>query len=339
MKITCPVCHHVNNIADDEVAGSGFSFLCEKCGQLLSVKIVVEALTLVKSGAGEEVGDKRPKNRVADYIEANMDEIQLPVLPILATKIKEAKRNANFSINDVAELLKTDQIIVSKILEMANSALYGGLVEITDVKRAVIKLGLNTTEMLVTALENRRIYSSENNHIRPFLEKLWLHALGVAVTAQEIAKENDLEDPSEVFTAGLLHDFGYILFLQAMVMSNDFKVDLSKLTHEEFAEVAFEEHGRIGARYLTHKGLPKKLTTIVACHEQIPEEEAGNRELHAVHLANMLCKKVGLGPVHEPELRLELLESAQVFNLSELKLADLEVKCEDLVLKLHQHLQ
>lgn len=326
------MCQHENCLSDDDVTSNLFSILCEKCAQLLSVKIVVEALQVVSTDTNKETA-AASKNRVTDYIRFHINELNLPVLPILASKIREAKQTPNFSIADIVELVKTDQIIASKILELANSAAYGGLVEITDLKRAIIKLGLNTTEMLVHALENRRIYSTENKYVETLLKELWLHALGVALTSQTIAKELKMDNESELFSAGLLHDFGYILFIQALIQATDFKVDLSQMTTPEFMEVAFEDHATVGALYLGEKGLPKALTTIVACHEDIPPEEAENRGLHVVALANQLCKKVGLGPVHDPEIRLELTESAQTLGFGELKLADLEVKCEDLVHK------
>jgi HD-like signal output (HDOD) protein len=219
MRIICPICHFKNHIEDDDVAAMSFSFLCEECSQLLSVKVVVEALSLVKTEAAKE--DKgQPKNRVSDYIRENFNEINLPVLPVLATKIREAQNNPKCSINDIVDLVRTDQIIASKILALANSAAYGGLVEITDLKRAIIKLGLSTTEMLVQALENRRIYSSDNLDVQNMLKDLWLHALGVALTAQTIAKELNLEDTSTIFTAGLMHDFGYILFIHGRCSAN-----------------------------------------------------------------------------------------------------------------------
>ena len=338
MNINCPVCNNQNHIEDDDVAANLFSFLCEKCEQLLSVKITVEALNLVKTEAGrEEKG--APKNRVSDYIRDNINDINLPVLPVLATKIKQAQNNPNYAIADIVHLVKTDQIIASRILALANSAAYGGLVEITDLKRAIIKLGLATTEMLVHALENRRIYTSDNRYVQKLLKELWLHALGVALTSQTIANELKMEDVSTIFSAGLMHDFGYILFIQALLQATEFKVDLAAMNTEEFMEVAFPDHTKLGALYLAEKGLPKKLTVIVACHEDIPAEEAENRPLHVVALANQLCKKVGLGPVHDPEIRLELMESAQILGLNELRLADLEVKCEDLVKKVAAHLE
>ena len=329
MKVRCPTCKFENRIPDDEISGFLFSLLCESCEQLLSVKVTVQALSIVKTKTVDQEGGK--KNRVSDWIREHMDELNLPVLPILANQIREVRTTENYSIDDVVALVKTDQIIASSILGMANSAKYGGLVEITDLKRAINRLGLTVTEMLVQALENKRIYSSDNRHVRKLLEDLWTHALGTALTAQTIAEELKSDEVPEVFTAGLLHDFGYVLFVQALLQAKTFKVDLSAMSVAEFMEVAFDDHTRLGAHYLAEKGLPKSLTTIVACHEEIPEEEASNQALHIVSLANQLCKKVGLGPVHDPDIRLELTESAQILGFGELKLADLEVKCEDLV--------
>ena len=338
MKIFCPTCNNTNVIPDDDVSANVFSFLCEQCNQLLSVKIVVEALRLVQTTAERKAEQEVGGNRVTNYIRKHLDEINLPVLPILATRIREAKKNPNCSINDIVDLVKTDQIIASRILALANSAMYGGLVEITDLKRAIIKLGLSVTETLVQALENRRIYSSDNPYVERLLKDLWLHALGTALTAQTIAKEVGLPKVEEIFSAGLLHDFGYVLFIQALTGAEEFKANLKALNIDEFQEIAFEDHAVLGATYLEKHGLPKKLTTIVACHEEIPEEEADNQDLHVVALANQLCKKVGLGPVHDPEIRLELTESAQILGFNELKLADLEVHCEDLVQKVAAYL-
>lgn len=339
MKIICPTCARENRLADDELSGHTFSFLCESCEQLLSVKIVVEALSVVRTKQSEKQAATDEKNRVSTYIKEHMDELQLPVLPVLATKIRQAKENPNASINDVVDIVKTDQIIASKILALANSAMYGGLVEITSLKMAIIKLGLSATETLVQALENKRIYSSENRHMKSLLEQLWLHALGVAVTAQTMAQELKMEQAEEIFTAGLLHDFGYILFVQALMQAEGFKVDLSKMNVEEFMQLANKDHAALGAMYLSKVGLPRKLTTIVAHHEVIPAEESENRALHVVSLANLLCKKVGLSPRPDDSIRLELTESAQFLGFNDLRLADLEVKCEDLVGKVHRLLQ
>jgi HD-like signal output (HDOD) protein len=328
MQIRCPLCRHVNVLDDQEVPEQQFSFKCDACNQLLSVKLVVEALNLLQ-GKSEKV-DSGPRNRVTDYLRENMDELQLPVLPLLAARIRAVRNDPKGNLNDVVHLVKTDQIIASKILSLANSARFGGLVEITDLKQAITRLGLTVTELLVTALENRRIYSSDNQELRPFLEEFWKHALGVALTAQVLARTAKMPE-EEVFTAGLLHDFGYVLFLQGMTRMRTPKVDLRQLTMKAFLEVARPDHAEIGSIYLEKNGLPVKLTTIVRHHEEVPPEESENRSLHVVCLANQLCRKVGLAPEPDPELRLEITESAHVLGLSEIQLAELEVQCEDYV--------
>lgn len=329
MKINCPICRHDNLLNDDDLPRLLFSFQCESCNTLLSVKIQVNALNVVKTGRQKTKPGER-KNQIAAYVYENKDKLKLPVLPILATKIRKVRNDPNGSLNDVVDLVRSDQTMATKILELANSALYGGLVEITDLKMAIMRLGLNVTETLVTALENKQLYSSDTAAVVTLLEGLWEHALGVAVTAQKIAEHVGHEQTEEVFTAGLLHDFGYILCLQVLAQNESFNVDFSQLRNDDFFKLCEEEHAKLGAWYLSEAGLPPRLTEIVAHHEEIPSEASDNQDLHIVALANLLCKKVGLGLRQDTEIRLDLTESAQSLNLSEVQLASLEVHCEDL---------
>ncbi|MCB1051063.1 MAG: HDOD domain-containing protein [Acidobacteria bacterium] len=329
MLVRCPICRHQNGIEDGDVPEHQFSLKCDGCDQLLSVKVVIEAMNLLR--AKQEKTEAGPKNRVTDYLREHMNELQLPVLPILASKVRAVKNDPKGSLNEVVNLVKTDQIIASKILSLANSARFGGLVEISDLKMAITRLGLTVTEILVTALENKRIYSSDNHDLKPFLEEFWKHALGVALTSQILAQTAKVPGEEEIFTAGLLHDFGYILFLQGMTKMKTPKVDMKALTMKAFLEVARPDHAEIGCIYLEKSGLPARLLTIIKHHEEVPPEESENRPLHVVCLANLLCRKVGLAPEPDPEIRLEITESAHVLGLNEIQLAELEVQCEDYV--------
>lgn len=337
MRIHCPLCRHINQFEDDDVSASAFSFQCDGCDHLLSVHIQVQAMNVLQTG--KKMREAEGGNKVAAYIYQNVESLKLPVLPVLAMRIRAIKADPNGTINDVVELVQQDQIMASKILELANSALYGGLVQITDLKMAMMRMGLGATETLVSALENKRLYESKNEDVKNLMEALWRHALGCAVTAQKIAEALGLKNVEEIFSAGLLHDFGYVLVIEALRQGKGFNIDFGSLTVEEFFEIAFEDHCKLGAWYLREKGLPEKLVTIVEHHEEIPPEESGNQALHVVCLANLLCKKVGLGPRKDPDIRLDLTESAQHLQLSDVQLADLEVACEDMVDQLQALLQ
>jgi len=329
MLIICPVCHFESKLEDSPEIMRAFSIQCEKCQHLLSVKVEVEVLNVIQRASSTKEGE--PRNFVYEYIKENLDSIKLPVLPGLANRIKQLKAVGKSNTKAVTNIVRTDQIIASKILQIANSALYGGLVEITNLDTAITRLGMSTTETLVTALENRRIYESQDPDIIPIMRKLWRHALGVAVTAQKIGQLVKTNQEEELFTAGLMHDFGYVLFLQALNKGGPFRDKIKKLDMDALLSVAKDTHAEIGAMYLRKSGLPAQLVAIVRYHEEIPPSEAQNLHLHTVVLANLLCAKVGIAPKHEPDLRLELTESAQELGFNEIDLASLEVTCEDLI--------
>ena len=332
MIVCCPLCNFNNLLEDSEEMARVFSFQCEKCEHLLSVKTIVEVLNVLNKKK-EEKGNQ-PKNFVYEHIKDNISTIKLPVLPGMASRIKQLKAVGKSNVKSIAGIVRSDQIIASKILQIANSALYGGLVEITNLNLAISRLGMKTTETMITALENKRIYESEDQGIIPILQSLWKHALAVAVTAQKIGQQLNIEKVEEIFSAGLMHDFGYVLFLQALKKDGPFREKIKNLNMETLLEIAKEKHAEIGADYLKQAGLPGPLVNIVRHHEEVPKAETQNTHLHIVVLANLLCSKVGIAPRHDPDLRLELTESAQELGFNELELASLEVTCEDLVGKI-----
>ena len=78
----------------------------------------------------------------------------LPTLPAVATDLIELGRDPDASIEQAVTIIQMDPALCTKILRMANSALYTRGQPCEDFRQAVVKLGLNATMTIVFMKNN-----------------------------------------------------------------------------------------------------------------------------------------------------------------------------------------
>ena len=132
----------------------------------------------------------------------------LPTLPLVAIQIGEVVHSKNVSVNQVAELLRSDPATSAKLLRLVNSPYFGIPGGVNDVARAIPFVGFNTLYQLVLSISVLETLGAKGGPFDP--RALWLHSLTVATAARELAAEVRFSDGGACFTAGLLHDMGKI---------------------------------------------------------------------------------------------------------------------------------
>lgn len=139
------------------------------------------------------------------------DGVDLPAMPKEMVQIQTMLNQAEVDVPKLAQAIQREPIIAGKFLAVANSPFYGRGYKVVSAQQAIVRLGLTTTRMLVTAILARskvfRIAEYEAEAAR-----LYTHALGSAAVAQLLAR---LEGCSEedAFMAGLFHDLGQVFIL------------------------------------------------------------------------------------------------------------------------------
>jgi len=120
------------------------------------------------------------------------------------------------------------------------------------------------------------------------------HGKATAVYAREVARVAGA-DPGEAFCAGLLHDIGRPILIQALV---DLRVILRvklrqvfELSPEAVRGAGTSRHGEIGAQLLSSWGLPAKLVAAVRWHHAPAgvEDEVERRLAGVVAVADDLA--------------------------------------------------
>lgn len=202
----------------------------------------------------------------------------LPTLPIVALQIGEVVHGKNVTVQQVADILRTDPATSAKLLRLVNSPYFGIPGGVADVARAIPFVGFNTLYQLVLSIGVLETLGGSNSFDA---KALWLHSLTVATAAREIASEVKLSDPGAAFTAGLLHDMGKIALARidpeklgqafALVRSEGITID------EAEKRVGLAAHDKIGSRLAKKWKFPATLTTPIEQHHGVHRTEVAQR--------------------------------------------------------------
>ena len=216
----------------------------------------------------------------------------LPTLPHVVSQVLEKTRNNDTNLEEVVNLIATDQALVSTYLRLVNSAFYGFSRRITTLKQAITLLGFRSVRNVVVNAGVAGVFRKRtfNNHYR---HRLWDHSVCVAVAARTVAEKTGYKAKEEAFTAGLLHDIGKVVIDQyapkdsATIMQMVEKGRDSRAAEEEVLGV---DHTKIGSWIAERWHLPKTLCWVIEHHhEPLAEDAPGDKDLvRIVAVANTL---------------------------------------------------
>ena len=254
-------------------------------------------------------------------------EVMLLRGPRGLTNVKGLPKRA--LIDDILDIIQTDQVLTAEILRAANSPFYGGLNEISTVKSAVVRLGNQEVVRLAVLVTEKCQYKVVNEQLRSYIEPLWRHTQGVAIGCQWLARKlgyRELEN--EAFIAGLIHDVGKLLLIKVMdqIMSSDDQIQ--QVAPTLVSELLDTAHTEYGHKLACLWELPEMYRSVIQEHHNA-SVDSNNTRLLLVRLANRACTKLGIGLQHDPSIVLTATEDAYDLGAKDLLLAELEIMLED----------
>ena len=256
---------------------------------------------------------------------------QLPAFDRTGLAIQEEMAKADPDMQVIEKHILRDPALTSQLLKLANSSFYRGMLEVTTVRNAIVRLGLAEVSNLVTMLTQRKSFAVQDPFIREYMDELWIHSVACALGAKWIAKECRLPSKSnEAFFADLMHDIGKAFLLLAI---SDLKKNgqLGESVPRSFIEEALDSlHSALGAQLLKTWNLPE-IYCLVARHHHDADMEDRDVVLLMVSLANKVLAKAGIGITRTPDIDLATSPEAVHLDLSEIKVAELELTVEDYV--------
>jgi putative nucleotidyltransferase with HDIG domain len=252
----------------------------------------------------------------------------LPAMPAIAVKVMEMVGDPSTSANDLQEIISHDQALTSKVLKIANSAMFGVSRDISTLSHAIMILGFSSIRSIVLATSTKSVYMKTGGASGFSTKLLWDHSLSTALISRTIGSKIPSVNNEEVFIAGLLHDIG------KTVMNMNFTSDYEGVITEVYNnKVPFREveeklmgfdHTQVGALVLRKWNISQTLEETVL-HHHSPKGAKLNQELTAVvSLANIISNL--LTKAGEAELELEPVinsDAAEVLGYDEVKIKEL----------------
>jgi putative nucleotidyltransferase with HDIG domain len=262
---------------------------------------------------------------------AEARKITLPVFSDVALKVQKASREERYDIGEIEKAIESDPVLVAEVLRASNSAFFGGLTQVSSIRTAVLRLGLQRVTNLVFLASEKSRYNAKHPDIATLMRDLWHHSSACAMAAEWIARKVRFPQHGEtVFIGALVHDIGKLFLLRVLDDMSREPEYASVVSMELVRELLDNAHTEVGYRLLTSWHLPEVYQSIVRDHH-VEAPDPANVPLQIVRLANHACNKVGIGLHPQPELVLGAVREAGTLGMSEIAIAELEIILEDVM--------
>jgi putative nucleotidyltransferase with HDIG domain len=227
----------------------------------------------------------------------------LPPIPLIAQKILSLKINTDEGERVLLALIEKDPPILTKVVGLANSPLFGTGRKILSLHEAAAILGNRRIKMV--ALSFAMMSSVLRKPAgRLDIQGLWQHSLCVAMAMDTLARlmpKDRRPSDDEIYLAGLLHDIGFlVLDYINPPLSDAFHARLSakpgQTVEELEAEMLETSHGELGAELGRHWNLPESIIAVLNYHHSPGDERAaaGQPLVTMVNVAEKLLPTFGI---------------------------------------------
>ncbi|WP_172597577.1 HDOD domain-containing protein [Sulfuriflexus mobilis] len=239
-----------------------------------------------------------------DLVNAVGDAISLPES---VARVNEIMNAPDSSAADIGEVIRQDPVLTARLLKIANSPFYGFPSRIDSIPRAITIIGMNELRDLLLATSAIQVFSAFTNELVS-METFWRHSLRCAVIARLLAAHLHEANVERYFTAGLLHDIGYLLIYRELPelasQTLTHSTQNREIVHIVEQEIIGFDHAAVGGELLRQWNLPSALSEAVEFHHTPRFAKQHPKEAAIIHIANYLANtmlaRVG-GDIEETE--------------------------------------
>ncbi len=258
----------------------------------------------------------------------------IATLPEITVKVVELVENPKSTAQDLHKVISADPALCSRILKVVNSSFYGLPGQIGSINRAIVMLGLNAVKNIAIAASLAKLFRGGDLTPTFSARDLWTHCNTTAAAAKIIANAMKMGLSDEAFLAGLIHDIGIMVEMQAdrnklIEVLRRTGADAKGVPATDFMEAELAvfgaTHEDFGAALCEKWKFPKSFTMVTGFHHKPMQLPPENRTLTAIiHVADRLAADMGAGfrqDLMTTEISAEVLETLKISSdrLNELR--------------------
>lgn len=235
-------------------------------------------------------------------IQSAITEIShIATLPEVTIKIIQLVENPNSTAQDLNKIISNDPALGARILKVVNSAFYGLPGQIGSINRAIVLLGLNAVKNIAIAASLAKLFRGGRIAKNFDARDLWTNAVASATATRLLAQKIGLGLPDEAFLAGLIHDIGILVEIQARrpkfceVLEN-LEADPNLSLRDAEMHVLGGTHEQFGAALCKMWKFPTSFAYVTGFHHHPRDLPYNNRTLTGlVHISDVINARLELG--------------------------------------------
>jgi len=146
---------------------------------------------------------------------------QLPPFSPILNRLIASLAQEDVSFAKISDLIEKDTALAGNVLRLVNSALYGLRGTVNSIRHAVSLLGIAKLRNATLSMSVARMWSQVKTPPGWSMARFNLHSVGVAILADLLTQQREVEYAEGAFAAGLFHDLG--LLLVALGLPEEYK--------------------------------------------------------------------------------------------------------------------
>ncbi|MGB7344987.1 MAG: HDOD domain-containing protein [Pirellulaceae bacterium] len=197
-------------------------------------------------------------------------EFDLPPFPATAAELVSALNGADSPVSRIIELIECEPKIGARVLNMANSPLYGATRSIATIGHAVVILGFKSVSNLALSAAAGETFEQGDPACAAIRQETYCQSLAIGTLARLIARTSGSCNPDECFLTGVMHDIGKLVLLgtggteYASIIGND---ELGDTTRQELQRYG-ATHPGLGKTCGQRWGLPPSIIAAISSHHE-----------------------------------------------------------------------
>ncbi len=226
----------------------------------------------------------------------------MPVVPDVATKILSiAEDKLEISFRELEDTIKVDPGLSTKILKVANSALYARQKQVQNLQMAITLLGFKNIKSLVLLVTASNMFSKHKSS--SFYQFFWKHSVLNAFMAKHMAhRTGNKPIADECFLAGLLHDIGQVALYNAdtgkyarvLMLAGEQSIRISAVENDLYGT----NHKEVGGKVLREWNFPELYVAAAEEHGTANITSSNKKAVLLISIADFLTSNTDIYAKH-----------------------------------------